>query len=118
MNPTTKIAIDNPARRGDNKNPMTKAKTHGRELTGAEMAEMLDEFMNSSGNEKIPEFVEQLTCRTHRTLQQRIMGLFVACIEAWAEAPSYDARNEATVSLAKKFVAGSGDKYDRFLPFI
>ncbi len=96
------------------------AKTqHGRDLTGAEMAEMLDEFCNSSGSDKVAAFVEQVTCRTHRTLQQKIMGVFVACIEAWAKDENgHDARNEATVKLCKKMVAATGDKYDRLLPCI
>ncbi len=94
------------------------AKTqHGRDLTGAEMAEMLDEFANSVGREQIPAFVEHVTRRTHRTLQQKIMGMFIACIEAWAVAPS-DLRNEATVKLCKKIVESTGDKYDRMLPHI
>jgi hypothetical protein len=92
---------------------------HGRDLTGAEMAQMLDEFANKSYDEDVAEFVEQITCRTHRTLQQKIMGLFMRTIEAWAgDKGGHDARNEATVALAKKIVAATGDKYDRFLPLI
>jgi hypothetical protein len=45
------------------------------------------------------------------------MGLFVACIEAWAVAPS-DGRNEATVKLCKRIVDSTGDKYDRHLPYV
>lgn len=92
---------------------------HGRDLTGAEMCQMLDEFCNSiGGTDDVKDFVEQLTHRTHRTLQQRIMALFVAAIEAWAAEEHFDARNEATVQLAKKIVAATGDKYDRHLPLI
>ena len=92
---------------------------HGRDLTGAEMAQMLDEFVNGGGTEQTAAFVEQVTGRTHRTLQQKIMGLFVATIEAWAEDKfGHDLRNEATVKLAKKIVAATGDKYDRFLPLV
>jgi hypothetical protein len=101
------------------------AKTdHGRNLTGAEMAMMLDEFCNTLGNndEKLDEFVTQVTRRTHRTLQQKIMGLFVKTIESWSEVAAnpnlYDARNEATIKLAKKIVDATGDKYDRGLPCI
>ena len=90
---------------------------HGRDLTGAEMAEMLDEFCNASGQDKYADFVEQLTRGTHRTLQQKIMGLFVKAIEAWSEAP-HDLRNEGTVMLCKKIVAATGDKYDRHLPYV
>lgn len=96
------------------------AKTdHGRDLTGAEMAQMLDEFANKSYDKDIAAFVEQITCRTHRTLQQKIMSLFLRTIEAWAEDKGgHDVRNEATVKLAKKIVAATGDRYDRFLPRI
>lgn len=98
-----------------------KSKTqHGRDLSGADMAMMLDEFANGADAKEYADFVEQMTNRTHRTLQQRVMGLFVKCIEAWAALPEgrYDGRNEATVKLAQKMVAGSGDKYDRHLPLI
>jgi len=92
---------------------------NGRDLTGREMAEMLDEFANGAGREQIPAFVEQVTQNTHRTLQQRIMGVFVACIEAWAEDKGgHDGRNEATHKLCKKICEATGDKYDRMLPYI
>ena len=97
------------------------AKTqNGRELTGAEMAQMLDEFCNAYSREKeIADFVQQVTCRTHRTLQQRIMALFVKTIEAWAsDEGGHDDRNAATVKLAQKIITATGDKYDRSLPFI
>ena len=95
---------------------------HGRDLTGAEMAQMLDEWLNSGsrqGSKEWEDFVEQLTCRAHRTLQQKAMGLFVSCIEAWAgDEGGHDGRNEATHKLAKKIVEATGDKYDRHLPYI
>lgn len=98
------------------------AKTQsGRDLSGEEMAETLDEFANGASTAEIAAFVERVTRRTHRTLQQKIMRLFVACIESWADctAPGkHDARNEATVKLAKKIVDATGDKYDRTLPYI
>lgn len=93
---------------------------HGRELTGVEMAQMVDEFSNAAGEKEAADFVSQVTTRTHRTLQQRIMNLFVKTIEAWAETKEnwYDARNEATIKLARKMIAATGDKYDRCLPLI
>jgi hypothetical protein len=92
---------------------------HGRDLTGEEMAQMLEEFANGAGSTGIETFVEHLTCRTHRTLQQKVMGMFVKTIEAWAEAKGgLDLRNAATVTLARKIVAATGDTYDRFLPTI
>jgi hypothetical protein len=95
------------------------AKTqHGRELNGSEMSMILDEFCNGASDRARADFVEQLTTRTHRTLQQSAMGLFVKCIEAWASATNFDDRNEATVKLCKKIVDATGDKYDRCLPHV
>lgn len=91
---------------------------HGRDLTGYELAQIVDEFCNSAGDKHYADFAEQVIARTHRTLQQKIMGLMVRTIEAWADTPHYDARNEATVELARKIVKATGDKYDRSLPFI
>lgn len=95
---------------------------HGRDLTGEEMGELLDEFVNGASREQMAAFVVKVTDRTHRTLQQKIFGAFVACIESWAaraERPGlFDARNEATVKLCKKMVDATGDKYDRNLPYI
>jgi hypothetical protein len=96
-----------------------KTTQHGRELTGAQMAQMLEEWANGCGHADVAEFTEQLTGRTHRTLQQKVMGAFVAAIESWAKDENgHDLRNEATVNLAKKFVAATGDKYDRYLPLV
>jgi hypothetical protein len=46
------------------------------------------------------------------------MRLFIACIEAWATQENFDARNEATIKMAKLIVEATGDKYDRQLPTI
>ncbi len=96
-------------------------KQHGSELTGAEMAQMLDEFCNSGdrkGSKNWKDFVEQVCARTHRTLQQKIMALFLACIEGWASDEfGHDARNEATVKLCQK-ICQTFDQYDRTLPYI
>lgn len=89
---------------------------HGRDLSGSEMAQMLDEFCNKADREDIAAFVEQVTMRTHRTLQQAIMRLFIATIEAWATQKNFDGRNEATIKLCKRIIEATGDKYDRCLP--
>ncbi len=98
------------------------AKTqHGRDLSGAEMAQMLDEFCNGMDDRHVQDFVQTIVCRTHRTLQQRIMSLFIATIDGWAEAfakSNYDLRNESTVKLARRIIDATGDKYDRYLPLI
>jgi hypothetical protein len=88
-------------------------------MTGKDMAEALSNFANGCSRKDIEEFAEHLTTRVHRTLQQKCMGLFIACVERWAEDKyGHDMRNEATVVLCKKIVAGTGDKYDRILPYI
>lgn len=92
---------------------------HGSKLTGAEMGEMLDEFANGARKEDKEEFIRQLTLVTHRTIQQRVMGLVVGLLEGWASLPHHqtDPRNAATVALATKFISKT-DKYDRALPYI
>lgn len=74
--------------------------------TGAEMARELGHYVNALGADR-SDFVEQLTRREHRTLQQSAMGLFLDCIEAWAdkEEHEYDLRNEDTVRLCRKIKA-------------
>lgn len=89
-------------------------------MTGKELAEALSNFVNGASKNDMREFVEQLTRREHRTLQQRAMSLFVGCIERWAEdldTNRFDLRNEATVRLAARFVQAT-DKYERALPLI
>lgn len=94
------------------------AKTqHGRDLTGREIAEMLEEWSNQADDTDIRDFVEQITQRTHRTLQQRIMAALCQLLVAWSRQTNFDARNEKTITLAKQFVGGL-DKYDLFLPLI
>ena len=93
----------------------------GRDLTPEEMAQMLEEFVNShSYGEDIAQFVDQVVYGTHRTLQQGIMRYMTVLIEKWATLPEdrFDARNEATVKMARKLFAAMGDKYDRHLPTI
>ena len=100
------------------------AKTqHGSDLTGSELGEMVDEFVNNgpTGGSTVKSVVEQIVIRTHRTLQQKIMGLVIALLEGWAKAyeeKNYDGRNERTCELAHKMIAATGDKYDRTLPYI
>lgn len=85
-----------------------------------EAAEALADFANGAYREDYEAFAEKIVFRTHRTLQQGIMRAFVAVIEKYAtlNENQYDLRNEATVKLAKKMIAATGDKYDRGLPLI
>jgi len=78
--------------------------------TGEKMARELGHYVNALGGDHA-DFVEQLTRGEHRTLQQSAMGLFLECIEAWADTPEgrYDLRNEDTVRLARKIKAALTD---------
>ena len=67
-------------------------------------AEELANFCNEANAEDIRCFVAQLVEREHRTLQQRVCRLFLACFAGWAKA-SHDLRNEATVEAAKQITA-------------
>lgn len=88
--------------------------------TGRTAAEALENFLNSASKNDRKDFAEYLTLNAHRTLQQCAMGLFLKCIENWAdlgEKGCSDLRNEATTKLSKK-ICDAFDKYDRALPFI
>lgn len=63
-------------------------------------------------------FVDEMTCRTHRTLQQSVARLLVRVFEGWAEMGdrgTFDLRNEDTVEAAKKVREALKD---HALPFI
>lgn len=93
---------------------------HGRDLTGAEMAQMLDEFCNGVTQEKIDEFVDTLVHRTHRTLQQKIASLMLNAFEKWGDLKEgqYDLRNEATVKVARLVKEAIKDVFYKRLPSI
>lgn len=84
------------------------------------VAESVSKMLNILGDkENITEFVAHMA-NEHRTLQQGFTRLCVAWFEHLASLNEnqYDLRNEASVKLAKKFIAATGDKYDRGLPLI
>lgn len=72
--------------------------------TGEEVAEILTSFVNGASSQDKKEFVEKLTKREHRTLQQQAFGLFIEAIFAWSktEENRYDLRNEYTVQTSKE----------------
>lgn len=70
----------------------------------------------------VKAFIEELTCRTHRTLQQNTARLLLDLFRAWAGIYDkgdgyYDLRNEATVKLAK-VITEKVKNENCFLPFI
>lgn len=74
-------------------------------------SDILD-FVNAFGVDE-QTFAETI-CAGHKTLQQSVMRLFIATIREMAKVRP-DARNEATVELAKK-IAELSEDYS--LPFI
>jgi len=88
--------------------------------TGKEVAEVVENFVNSANSSDIKEFADAITQNMHRTLQQKFMGAMGAIIRNWAQDSKdgiFDLRNEATVKLCEK-ILNKLDKYDLFLPFI
>lgn len=90
-----------------------------RRKTGEETGQALERFVNVMCNrDENKEFVEYIVHRTHRTLNQGIIGLVFDIIKEeakLAETMRYDARNEASVMACKKLAKELEDIY---LPFI
>lgn len=80
-------------------------------------AEVLGTFTNVMGH-NTDRFVRTILSM-HRTLQQNVFGLMLACIKAWAELEPnrYDARNAFTVEKSKEIVELLG-KYNLRPPMI
>lgn len=81
--------------------------------TPKEVAESLGELTNWGGAQEEQEFAAAIM-REHRTLQQKIMRLFLATCKNWAAADKpgwYDARNEDTIKAAVKIVETTKDCY-------
>jgi len=88
-------------------------------LEGRQLAMNFENFVNVMCNdEAVTEFVTYITCNTHRTLQQKMMGVFLKCIKEWSSKKDfqYDLRNEATIILSKKIMKAIEDQ--DYLPFI
>jgi len=84
-----------------------------------ELVERLSRFVNRHNNMKL--VVDGVT-NDHRTLQQGMMRLFMACVQRWAEQYDkgegwYDLRNAATVKISKQIVSKLGDEI-HMLPLI
>jgi len=77
--------------------------------TGKKLAEEVARMLNGGHDDEIPWFIRGMACE-HRTLQQFFTGLCVKWLEHLAELePSrYDGRNEASVKMAKWFIANIG----------
>lgn len=68
------------------------------------VVEHLSRFVNSMGRN--PKYFSDEVMREHRTLQQSMFNVFMACIDAWAKLPDnfYDLRNEYTVKTSRKII--------------
>lgn len=76
------------------------------EFRARRMANDLLIFVNSFGYDA--ETFAKMIAAGHKTLQQSVMRLFIATIRKMAEV-NPDARNEATVELAKKILEIADD---------
>ncbi len=46
----------------------------------------------------------QAVMQEHRTLQQQMFEVMLACIDAWAKTEHYDARNEFTITKCREII--------------
>lgn len=69
-----------------------------------EVVDHLSRFVNSMGRN--PKYFANAVSQEHRTLQQSMFNVFLACIEMWANLPEnwYDLRNEYTVMQSRKII--------------
>ena len=90
---------------------------------GIDAAKALADLVNIIGGNDSAEnaFVEELTVRTHRTLQQAAGGLMFRTIAKFADdydRGRYDLRNEALGKACKQLVESNPDLFDHRLPLI
>jgi len=65
-----------------------------------EVVRQFSHWINYMGHNNKP-FVEAVM-QEHRTLQQQMFEVMLACIEAWAKQEHFDARNEYTIKKCKE----------------
>ena len=82
-------------------------------LSGVELANASTDFVNTFVNEKEESAFVDTILRSHKTLQQSVMRLFMRLVKGWACVPSGDDRNQATLDLATRI-----DSLEPELPFI
>lgn len=90
-------------------------------LTPEQMADEMSKFLNTlSSDERTEKFIEEMR-RDHRTLQQSFTRLCLAWIADLAEREHCDARNEASVRVAKEIkraILNEEGHFPPHLPFI
>ena len=80
-----------------------------------DFADAFSSFVNCNSNSRLVT-AAKLASQDHRTLQQKMMVFCIAFIENMAINRT-DARNEASVDLAKKIMETTTER-DRILPYI
>lgn len=84
-----------------------------------ELADRMEGFVNSFDRSGDKIFIEKITLRIHRSLQQSVFRLFYKCILSWSkcyEDGNYDLRNEATCKLSHEITEFLKEKDG--IPFI
>ena len=67
-----------------------------------EVVHALSRWVNCMTHEN--QLFVQAVMQEHRTLQQQIFEVMLACIEEWAGTEHYDLRNEFTVKKCKQII--------------
>ena len=84
---------------------------------GRGLARKLADMMNGAEEHAVAGFVDELTNRTHRTLQQASFSLMLKCLHTWQAkhtSGDFDLRNEDTVRISAEIVKqleGRGVRY-------
>ncbi len=85
---------------------MPEAKRDWQQESDEQAREVVRQFsywVNNMGHNNQP-FVEAVMCE-HRTLQQQMFEVMLACMEAWAKQENFDLRNEFTVLKCREIMA-------------
>ena len=93
------------------------------EAKGREVAKLLGDMVNVLGGNNAAEegFIDELTNREHRTLQQSSFGLMLKVMEKWSkdyEKGMFDGRNEFALKKCKEIVDQNPDLFEFGVPLI
>ncbi len=66
-------------------------------------ARVLSDWVNDMGHKN--EVFVQAVMQEHRTLQQQMFEVMLACIAEWAKAEQYDARNAFTILKCREIMS-------------
>lgn len=79
-------------------------RTHGEDekKEAQEVVHVFSRWVNSMTHNN--QLFVHAVLQEHRTLQQQMFEVMLACIQAWAETPHYDLRNEFTVEKCKQIM--------------